>query len=329
MYNFKNYAHKFIFEKENYDIMFCMEDKMNRRYIVSRKVLILWTLFVGIGALAGSLMMLIDPSGKLIKMDAMLPYFQVLPFASTLFQNLIFSGIMLLLVNGITNIIASVFLFLNKKVGIVLGMTFGITLMMWIVIQFIIFPFNLMSTLFFIIGFFQFITGFTCLVGYKQSVFSFNKDEYDKIGNNPTKIVVFFSRTGYTKKLAYEIAQKQEAEIFEIKTTEKIKGNLGFWWCGRFGMHKWGMPLEKMDIDFSKYEHVTICSPTWVFGLSSPVREFCKQNHNKIQNASYVLTHFMGCRFNKIAKEMDNLLNIEHLSFHSYKCRFGKFREIK
>ena len=306
-----------------------MEKKKNKRYIISRKILIFWTLFIGIGALSGSLGMLIDPSGKAMGMDDMLPYFQVLPFADKLFQNLIFSGIMLLIVNGITNVLATIFLLLKKKTGIILGMVFGITLMLWIVIQFVIFPFNFMSTAFFIFGFLQFVTGYTCLVGYEQSMFSFNQSDYDKISKHSSKIVVYFSRTGYTKKLAYEIAQQQEAEIFEIKTTEKIKGNLGFWWCGRFGMHKWGMPLEQTDIDFSKYEQVTICSPTWVFSLSSPVREFCKQNKGKIKHANYVITHFMGCKFNKIAKEMDSLLDIEHSSFKSYKCHFGKLKEIK
>ena len=85
---------------------------MNKRYIISRKILIFLTLFIGIGALAGSLGMLIDPSGKAMGMDEMLPYFQVLPFADKLFQNLIFSGIMLLIVNGITNVLATIFLFL-------------------------------------------------------------------------------------------------------------------------------------------------------------------------------------------------------------------------
>ena len=77
--------------------------KISNRYKISRKLLLFWTIFIGLGAVFGSSCMLIDPSGKLMGMDAMLPYFQVLPFASVLFQNFIFSGIALLIVNGITN----------------------------------------------------------------------------------------------------------------------------------------------------------------------------------------------------------------------------------
>ena len=38
-----------------------------------------------------------------------------------------------------------------------------------------------------------------------------------------------------------QVALEEKAKIYEIKTSEKIDGELGFWWCGRFAMHKWGM----------------------------------------------------------------------------------------
>ena len=56
-------------------------------------------LFIGIGAVAGATGMLVDPSGKAMGMAAMLPYFQVLPFAEYVFQDFVFSGIALLIVN--------------------------------------------------------------------------------------------------------------------------------------------------------------------------------------------------------------------------------------
>ena len=57
------------------------------RYDTGRKWLIFWTLFIAIGAVAGGLSMIIDPSGKALHMDAMLPFFQKLPLADVLFQN--------------------------------------------------------------------------------------------------------------------------------------------------------------------------------------------------------------------------------------------------
>lgn len=47
--------------------------------------------------MAGAVGMLADPSGKVLGMDAMFPYFQVLPFADIVFQDFVFSGIALLI----------------------------------------------------------------------------------------------------------------------------------------------------------------------------------------------------------------------------------------
>ena len=70
-------------------------------------------------------MMLLDPSGKTMGMDGMLPYFQVLPFAEVVFQDLAFSGIALFIVNGLTNLAAAGLLLARKKAGVVLGGIFG------------------------------------------------------------------------------------------------------------------------------------------------------------------------------------------------------------
>ena len=58
--------------------------------------------------------MLVDPTGKLLGMNNLLPYFKVLPFSNILFQNYIFSGIALIIVNGMSNLIASYLIIKNK-----------------------------------------------------------------------------------------------------------------------------------------------------------------------------------------------------------------------
>ena len=138
-------------------------DKKTLRYDTVRKLLIFWTLFVAIGAVGGALCMIFDPSGKTLGMDEMLPYFQVLPFADVLFQNFLFPGIALLIVNGLTNLTAAILLLKKEKLGVILGGIFGVTLMLWICIQFYMFPLNFMSTAFFVFGALQAITGLLAL----------------------------------------------------------------------------------------------------------------------------------------------------------------------
>jgi len=298
------------------------------RFEPARRALIFWTLFIGLGAVGGAAMMLCDPTGKSMGMDAMLPYFQVLPFAETVFQNFIFPGIALLAVNGLTNLVAAALLFARKKSGVILGGIFGVTLMLWICIQFYIFPLNFMSTIYFIFGFCQAITGYMAWIFMQQESFRVDTADYRNVGTNSKRLVVYFSRMGYVRRQAYEEANRTGAEIYEIKSTELTEGTLGFWWCGRFGMHRWQMPIEPVGIDLSAYEHVTICSPIWVFALAAPVRDFCHKAAGKIREADYILVHHTNGKYGNAAREMDGLLGITHTDFRSIRCRCGKYKEI-
>lgn len=301
------------------------DEKTYSRYRPARRALLFWTIFIGIGAVAGASAMLIDPSGGLMGMDAMLPYFQKLPFAEIVFQDFVFSGISLLIVNGISNLTAAGLLIANKRIGAVLGGVFGITLMLWICIQFYMFPLNFMSIAYFIFGFIQAITGYMTVVFYDQEHFTVSESDYPNIGSDPTKLVVYFSRMGYTKKRALEAADRTGAEIYEVRAAERTSGTLGFWWCGRYGMHRWAMPIEDIGVQLEKYDHVTVCSPVWVFNLCAPMREFCKKASGRIRSADYILVHHQKSLYANAADEMDRLLGLKDTPAVSVCCREGRY----
>lgn len=264
------------------------------RFKVFRVLLLIMTIFVGVGAFVGGICMLIKPDGSLVFLDTLLPYFQVLPFADVLFKDYVFSGIMLIIVNGITNAVATVLVFKNKRIGYVLGTVFGLTLMLWITIQFIIFPFFAIDLVYFIFGFLQLVFGYVALVSFNQVYFKFNEEDYKEIDKKSKTLVVYFSRKKFTKRIAYVTANSLKADILEIKTKEKTEGDLGFWWCGRFAMHRWGMELIPTEIDLTKYEKVVIVTPIWVFRMCSPVRQFIIENKEvlKDKDVSIVFNHF-------------------------------------
>ena len=303
-------------------------NKKASRYNTARRWLIFWTLFIGIGAVGGAVGMLADPSGKAMGMDAMLPYFQVLPFSDMLFRDFVFSGFALLIVNGLTNLTAAALLLRKKKLGVILGGVFGVTLMLWICIQFYMFPFNFMSTAYFIFGFCQAVTGYAAWVFMKQETFAVDPSDYPHIGQNPDRLVVYFSRMGYTKKIALEEADRTGAALYEIKATEKTDGTAGFWWCGRFGMHRWAMPIEELSADLLSYEHITICSPIWVNTLSSPIRAFCQSAKGKIKEADLITVHYQNFRYQNAFSEAEELLGVRMTEYRSYRCRMGIVKKI-
>ena len=124
---------------------------------------------------------------------------------------------------------------------------------------------------------------------------------------------------GYMKRQAYEAANRTGAQVYEIKAAERTEGTAGFWWCGRFAMHRWPMPIQPLTLDLTAYDHVTICT------LASPVREFCRLAAGKIKAADYVLVHHTAGRYASVAAEMDGLLGIRHTSSVSVRCRTGAF----
>ncbi len=299
-------------------------DSNKSRYGIARKLLIFWCLFIGIGAFTGGTAMLIKPDGSILQMQDMLLYFKKLPFADILFKDYVFPGIALICVNGITNIAAAVLLFKKNKAGIICGMIFGITLMLWICIQFYMFPMNVLSTAYFIFGFCQAATGYAACVFFKQEQFPQDVSGYKNIGTNSRELVVYFSRMGYTKKIAYEEADKLGADIYEITTPEPTSGTSGFWWCGFFAMRGKDMPINAISVDLSQYDHITLCSPIWVFRLCSPTQTFCKAALGKIKSVSYILLHHMNAPYDNVFRNTDAMLGLHHTSAVSICCKMGK-----
>ena len=117
------------------------------------------TLFVGIGAVWGCVMMLIDPSGRMWGMEPLLPLMQGLPWAEIFFTNFIFSGIVLLCVNGITQLGAAYLIFKQSVWAPLACVVCGVILMLWIVLEWVLWGFNALCNIYFVVGLVQTIFG--------------------------------------------------------------------------------------------------------------------------------------------------------------------------
>lgn len=86
------------------------------------------------------------------------------------------------------------------------------------------------------------------------------------------------------------------------------------------------MPIEPVALDLAAYDHVTICTPIWVFALAAPVRSFCMQAAGRIREADYLLVHHTRGRYENAAREMDALLGLTHTGFRTLQCHTGHYR---
>lgn len=136
-----------------------------------RKFLIFWTIFIGVGAVWGCAMMLIDPSGEMWEMDPLLEGLQMMPCPEIFFTNFIFSGIVLLMVNGVTQFFTTLLLFKKNKFASRFGIVCGVILILWILLQIlIIWEPNPLSNIYLIIGVLETLTAILLYRKEKQLV---------------------------------------------------------------------------------------------------------------------------------------------------------------
>ena len=111
------------------------------------------TLFIAIGAVAGAVMMWLDPTGTTWGGEPLLEMLRAkMPWPDIFFNNFIASGFVLLILNGVTQFIAAFLLFKKHRLAPYAVLACGIILMLWIVLEWWVWGFNAMSNVFFVLG---------------------------------------------------------------------------------------------------------------------------------------------------------------------------------
>ncbi|MFO8016095.1 MAG: flavodoxin [Candidatus Woesearchaeota archaeon] len=96
-------------------------------------------------------------------------------------------------------------------------------------------------------------------------------------------LVVYFTRTGTTKKLAEQIAEGLRADSEEIIAEKDYSGPLGYMRAGLESTRKKHAGIDKPKKDPSKYDLVIIGTPIWGWNISSPVRAYLEQMKTKLK----------------------------------------------
>ena len=123
------------------------------------------TLFIGIGAVIGALMMWIDPNGMMCGCEPMLEMLRTkMPWGAVFFKDFIPSGFVLLAVIGGTQLGTAFLLFKKHRWSSYAVLACGLLLMLWTVLEWYIFGFNAMSTIFFVLGLIEVLSMFCIFV---------------------------------------------------------------------------------------------------------------------------------------------------------------------
>ena len=129
-----------------------------------RKFLIIFTLFIAIGAVGGAIMMWVDPSGNGWGGAELLDMLRAkMPWPDIFFQNFIPSGFVLLFLNGITQLATAYLLFKKHPLAQWAVLACGIILMLWIVLEWWVWGFNAISNLYFVFGLLEAVAAVVCM----------------------------------------------------------------------------------------------------------------------------------------------------------------------
>lgn len=120
-------------------------------------------------------------------------------------------------------------------------------------------------------------------------------------------LVVFYSRTGNTKKIAEILAKKLHADIDEIVDLKNRKGVIGFIFGGRDAMKQ---SLTKITVSKNPrdYDLVVIGTPIWV-GASTPAFRTYLTNYKKDIKKVAVFATSGGDTVDKTVTVLENILD--------------------
>ncbi len=103
-------------------------------------------------------------------------------------------------------------------------------------------------------------------------------------------LVIFYSRTGVTRKVAEAISDLLRCEREEIVDTKDRAGAMGYLRAGRDASLKKITEIKKVKSDPSSYDMVIIGTPVWAFTMSTPVRTYLLQNKGRFKKAAFFCT---------------------------------------
>lgn len=103
-------------------------------------------------------------------------------------------------------------------------------------------------------------------------------------------LVVYYSRTGVSQRVAQALAGELSADTFRITDGRDRHTTLGYWrsvWEAR--KEKTG-PIDPYEGDISQYDVVILCAPVWEKHLATPALSFLQQYASQAKNLACALT---------------------------------------
>jgi flavodoxin len=126
-------------------------------------------------------------------------------------------------------------------------------------------------------------------------------------------LIIYYSRTGTTKKVAELMQYTLDCDIEEIVDTKNRKGPVGYIMAGRDANMRTLTTIQPISKKVNDFELVLIGTPVWSWNVSTPVRTFLQENKENLKQVAYFCT-MGGNRSERTFTEMEKVCNIKPIA---------------
>jgi len=103
-------------------------------------------------------------------------------------------------------------------------------------------------------------------------------------------LVVYYSRTGYTRTLAGELVAALHADVDPLDDGRDRSGFLSYLRCGREALKKRTVKLLPPAYDPSTYDVVVLGTPVWAGNVSSLLRSYVVAHGAQLRQVAFFCT---------------------------------------
>jgi flavodoxin len=142
-------------------------------------------------------------------------------------------------------------------------------------------------------------------------------------------LLVYYSRTGTTRRLAEAIASELKCEVEEIQDVRSRKGLFGWLRSGREAMKRSLPEIKEPVRDPAQYKIVIVGTPVWADTMASPVRTWLDRFRPKLVNSVALFCTMGADQSGKTIPEMGSYCTCDTLASVSVskgEVQRGEFR---
>jgi flavodoxin len=125
------------------------------------------------------------------------------------------------------------------------------------------------------------------------------------VRSHPRVLVVFYSRSGNTRRVAHAVAEELHADVEEIVDRRDRRGILGYLRSGRDAWRQRETSIDSPRADPRSYDLVIAGSPVWSGSLTPAMRTYLACYREALPEVAFFITHGGSSRervFRQMAK---------------------------